>query len=334
MKEAARQILLKTLHEHHDLVLQNRACCIGLLKDYGGNHHPEVTILADCVEHRIARRISELAREKIDLDTIMAIVEDFHVKSFYDTEMCCWAVESWAIGFDIKHPPVSCFQKNTKNTTAKTNQGSDLLLKSAEVSFDLKQGDLDAMNSYLKSRADSKKLWPIYLHVICAGIGFIVSCVAMLHWWSRIIGFFVTWALLFNTVTGILGFFDWIDALLAKRKSRNGVISHNTIKISKTEISARTPLESETCAWQAVSWFHCEGKHIFICVPSGIHIIPFSAFGTDLKRGLEFVDLTKCFFEFSRRDAKQETLDATQKVKKANPKSSPRRKKKASTTRP
>jgi len=47
VKEEARNILLRMLKEQGDPALSIRACCLGLLKDYGGNQHPEFVMLAD-----------------------------------------------------------------------------------------------------------------------------------------------------------------------------------------------------------------------------------------------------------------------------------------------
>jgi hypothetical protein len=300
MNEEARQILIKALDEHRDQMLQNRACCLGLLKDYGRNQHPEAAMLADCVEHGVARRLSELARKKVDLDVITAIADDFHAKTFYDAELCRWAVESWAIGFDVKHPSLSSFKRSTKSTTTKLAPPAQPPRESEEVSFDLKQTDLDGLKHYLQSKSNEDERQRRYLHFISAAIGVLVAIVATSHWWSHGIAFVVTWVLLFYAVRGILWSCEWLEKHFAKGKTQTGVLSRHTIKISNEGIFETTPLDSQSCTWAVVSWFHVDPKHLFIAVPSGIHVIPFRAFESDVKKGLNFVALTKSFFEGSR----------------------------------
>lgn len=303
MRDGARDSLSKALKAHPDHALLSRVSCLGLLKDFGGGQHPEITVLADCVEHKAALRLSKLARKKVEADEIAKIVDEFSSKTFYDPDVCRWAVESWAIGFNIKYPRLAEPRSatGTGGSPKKQSPPVEVPTKSAEVSFDLEQRDLDALKLYIQIRSNEKERHRRYLHLIAAAIGVLMALVGASQWWTRCIAAVAIWGFLFCAVTGILWLCEWLAAIYDKRNAQPGVLSRHTIKISNEGLFEKTPHDSQSCSWMVVQWFHVDPKHLFIAVPSGVHVIPLRAFESDLKKGLQFVELTKTFFGALRK---------------------------------
>jgi len=325
MKDEAHSILLRVLKDHREQALSSRACCFGLLKDYGGNEHPEVVILADCVEHRIASRLAEAAGRSLSRELLEAMASDLQTKAFYSIENCGWAVESWAIGLNVKLQPVA-----KKTAAARAPAGAKpvppplpvappplpVSSKSAEISFDYLQGDRDAYERYCASLSTEADRQRRVLHFIAAMIGVVVAVVGPFHWWSRILAVAITWAALFWGVTAMLRWGEWYVARTsAKRPHKRTVLDRYTIKVSADGIFEKTSRKSEHCPWEEMNSLQVVGKQVFIIGPTNFYVIPLRAFKNDKSKGLDFISLAKTYFDASRGEL--DTVGTTTRRRKA-----------------
>jgi hypothetical protein len=94
MKQEAYNILKSAIGEHRELLLSGKQPCLGLLRDYGGREHPEVTLLADAVEDNIPDRL--LRRQPVTQQIIDGLAGDFASKRLYDSQAAKFVVSSWA----------------------------------------------------------------------------------------------------------------------------------------------------------------------------------------------------------------------------------------------
>jgi uncharacterized membrane protein YhaH (DUF805 family) len=101
MRKEAREILKIAYAAHGEQLFSDSGVCFGLLKDYGGNDHPEVKLLADAVDQDFPRRLLEYG--SVSPETIDRLAKEFAERRFYDRDLCRWAVESWAIVLGLQY---------------------------------------------------------------------------------------------------------------------------------------------------------------------------------------------------------------------------------------
>jgi uncharacterized membrane protein YhaH (DUF805 family) len=104
MRKEAREILKTAFAAHGEHLFSSSTVCFGLLKDYGGNDHPEVKLLADAVDQDFPRRLLDhgsVSRELVD-----RLAREFAERRFYDGDLCRWAIESWAVVLGLKREEV------------------------------------------------------------------------------------------------------------------------------------------------------------------------------------------------------------------------------------
>jgi uncharacterized membrane protein YhaH (DUF805 family) len=104
MRKEAREILKTALAAHGEHLFSDSGVCFGLLKDYGGNDHPEVKLLADAVDQDFPRRL--LDHGSVSTELIERFAREFAERRFYDRDLCRWAVESWAVVLGLQREEV------------------------------------------------------------------------------------------------------------------------------------------------------------------------------------------------------------------------------------
>ena len=57
MREEARKILVEVVKKAGEEAWRSGGNCQGLLKDYGGNEHGEITVLSSAVQHGAVERL-------------------------------------------------------------------------------------------------------------------------------------------------------------------------------------------------------------------------------------------------------------------------------------
>jgi hypothetical protein len=101
MRKAASEILETAFAAHGEHLFSNSSVCLGLLKDYGGNDHPEVKLLADAVDQDFPRRL--LDHGFVSTGLVAGFAREFAERRFYDADFCRWAIESWAVVLGLPH---------------------------------------------------------------------------------------------------------------------------------------------------------------------------------------------------------------------------------------
>lgn len=268
-------------------------------------------MLADCVEHGVARRLSGFARKKVDEEAFEEMAADLHTKTFYAIDLCRWAVDSWAIGLGVIQKPgakKSTGGREYVSAKPQTQQPIRPSGASAKVSFDYLQSDLDAYVFYLESRSKEPDRQRRLLHLISAAFGILVAIVVPSLWWSRALAFAATWLVLFSFVTGLLWLCQRVVARFSgKTLAKNTVLGRYTIKVSADGIFEQASAGSEHRTWPLMDAIHVETEHLFISGPTNFYVIPLRAFKNEMKKGLEFIALSKEFFDASRKGGLPQT---------------------------
>jgi len=103
MKEEARRILVEVVKKEREGAWKNWETCQGLMKDYGGNEHGEMAVLAAALLYGVVERLRDCMGREVSEGEMRGMVEEFQRKSFYEMGICGWAVESWAVamGMDV-----------------------------------------------------------------------------------------------------------------------------------------------------------------------------------------------------------------------------------------
>lgn len=227
-RDDARNSLLQALKVHPDHALLSRANCVGLLRDFGGGRQPTITVLADCVEHGTAGSLFELSRKKVESSIIEHIADEFRKRTLYSPEICRWAVESWALGFGIKFPKLSCDTdappKKRRRKTKVQDSGSDSPNEQGRQKF--------------------------IIHSATIPISFIVALIGANQWWARFIVGIVVWAFLFWAVTGILWLCETLVDRFEKKDTKISMPDEPSIRITyvrdKAAKSHRKPIKRKS----------------------------------------------------------------------------------------
>ena len=102
MRDDARKILIEVVKKEGDSAWRSRENCQGLLRDYGGNGHGEIEVLSAAVMYGVVNKLKSYVGKEVSDREMQAMVEEYQGKSFYDNEICGWAVESWTIAMGVR----------------------------------------------------------------------------------------------------------------------------------------------------------------------------------------------------------------------------------------
>jgi hypothetical protein len=283
VKDEARNILLQAVREHREAALSSRARCLSLLKDYGGNDHPEVVMLADCVEHHVAQRLVEYTGKSITLEVIETMAEYLHAKAFYAFEHSEWAVESWALALNVGVP-------------AKVGG----LRRSAQVVFEYGEEDHEAYRRYGSTPFDLTDQERRFLHAVAALIALLGAAFVADRWWAQALAFAFFWASLFYAVIGIFWVCEWVmKKLPAMALAQTAPPGRFTIKISSQGILEKSPAGSRLRSWDLMRSLHVEDDHLVIGGRAFSYVIPLRVLHTTAAAvdGTAFFSLAHAYFQ-------------------------------------
>ena len=102
MKDDARRILIEVVKKEGGSAWRSRENCQGLLMDYGGNGHGEIEVLSAAVLYGVVNKLKSYVGKEVSVREMQAMVEEYQGRSFYDNEICGWAVESWTIAMGVR----------------------------------------------------------------------------------------------------------------------------------------------------------------------------------------------------------------------------------------
>lgn len=94
MKNEAHAILKRAIADHREVLLKDRLSCLGILRDFGGRDHSEISLLADAVEQQIFYCL--MNAHPVTDDVINQISNDFSQSNSLKLEDARFAVEAWA----------------------------------------------------------------------------------------------------------------------------------------------------------------------------------------------------------------------------------------------
>ena len=159
MKKGARKILLKVVRDYGSQSWKNRATCLKLMNEHGGKEHGEVEVLAGAIKFKVVELIMGYKGGEMPIREVRDMVHAYHIRSFYDKDICEWAVESWGMALGVKTGPTGRKKSPKKCPSPASVSGDDLPSKGKVVRKCLECGTMYPLDYGEKCEVDFAENW-------------------------------------------------------------------------------------------------------------------------------------------------------------------------------